>query len=136
MAQAKFAIMGLTAAAAARAQELVARADKPIVGLRVGVKNGGCAGMSYTLEFAENIRPYEEVIEDKGVKIIIDPKALMFLIGTEMDFQADKLGSGFTFNNPNQTGACGCGESVSITPASSGRRPGKHFVREYLIAAT
>jgi iron-sulfur cluster assembly protein len=112
------AIMGLTEAAARRAQELVARAEKPIVGLRVGVKNGGCAGMSYTLEFAENIRPYEEIIEDKGVKILIDPKALMFLFGTEMDFKVDKIGSGFTFNNPNQTGSCGCGESVSITPAS------------------
>ena len=116
MAKAKFPIMTLTDAAADRVRALMA--DRAIAGLRVGVKNGGCAGMSYTLEYAEAIGPYDEVIEDKGVKIIIDPKALMFLFGTQMDFQADKLGSGFTFNNPNQTGACGCGESVALTPAS------------------
>jgi len=116
MAKAKFPIMSLSQAAADRVRELVA--DRPIVGVRVGVKNGGCAGMSYTLEFAENIGPYDEVIEDKGVNILIDPKALMFLFGTQMDFKIDKIGSGFTFNNPNQTGSCGCGESVSITPAS------------------
>jgi iron-sulfur cluster assembly protein len=110
--------MSVTQAAADRVQHLVAGADRPIAGLRVGVKNGGCAGMSYTLQFAEAIGPYDEVIEDRGVKILIDPKALMFLFGTEMDFKTDKLGSGFTFNNPNQTGACGCGESVSISPAS------------------
>ena len=74
--------------------------------------------MSYTLDYAEAIGPYDEVVEDRGVKIIVDPKALMFLFGTEMDFPTDKIGSGFTFNNPNQTGACGCGESVAITPAS------------------
>ncbi len=116
MAKAKFPIMTLTEAAANRVRTLMA--DRAIAGLRVGVKNGGCAGMSYTLDYAAEIGPYDEVIEDKDVKIIIDPKALMFLFGTQMDFQADKLGSGFTFNNPNQTGACGCGESVAITPAS------------------
>ena len=115
---AKFPIMSLTQAAADRVQHLVAGAERPIAGLRVGVKNGGCAGMSYTMEFAEAIGPYDEVIEDKGVKILIDPKALMFLFGTEMDFKTDQLGAGFTFNNPNQTGSCGCGESVSIAPAS------------------
>ncbi len=113
---AKHAIMTLTEAAANRAQELLSASDK--VALRVGVKNGGCAGMSYTLEYADAVGPYDEVVEDKGVKIIIDPKALMFLLGTEMDFEATKLGAGFVFNNPNQTGSCGCGESVSITPAS------------------
>lgn len=115
---ARFPIVSLTQAAADRVRHLVVSAERPIMGLRVGVKNGGCAGMSYTLEFAETIGPYDEVIEDKGVKILIDPKALMFLFGTEMDFKTDKLGSGFTFNNPNQTGSCGCGESVSIAPAS------------------
>ncbi len=119
MASANFAIMSLTEAAARRAQELMSASDKPAAGLRVGVKNGGCAGMSYTLEFADAIGPYDEVVEDKGVKIVIDPKALMFLFGTEMDFETDKLGSGFIFKNPNQTGSCGCGESVSITPASA-----------------
>ncbi|REF84156.1 iron-sulfur cluster assembly protein [Methylovirgula ligni] len=116
MAKAKFPIMTLTQAAADRVRTLMA--DRAIAGLRVGVKNGGCAGMSYTLDYAEAIGPYDEVVEDKDVKVIVDPKALMFLLGTEMDFRTDKLGSGFTFNNPNQTGACGCGESVAITPAS------------------
>src|SRR5271170_3370687 len=114
----RFKVMSLTDAAAARVKEIIANTDRPVAGVRVGVKNGGCAGMSYTLEFAENIGPYDEVIEDKGVNILIDPKALMFLFGTQMDFKIDKIGSGFTFNNPNQTGSCGCGESVSITPAS------------------
>jgi iron-sulfur cluster assembly protein len=86
--------------------------------VRVGVKNGGCAGMSYTMDFAETIERFDEVIEDKGVKIVIDPKAIMFLLGTEMDFRTEKLSSGFVFNNPNQTSACGCGESVAITPVS------------------
>jgi iron-sulfur cluster assembly protein len=114
----KFPIMSLTEAAADRVRYLVAGAERPVAGIRVGVKNGGCAGMSYTLEFAETIGPYDEVIEDKGVKILVDPKALMFLFGTELDFKTDKIGSGFTFSNPNQTGSCGCGESVSIAPAS------------------
>ncbi len=115
---AKFPIMSLTEAAADRVRHLIAGAERPVTGIRVGVKNGGCAGMSYTLEFAEAIGPYDEIIEDKGVKILIDPKALMFLFGTELDFKTDKIGSGFTFSNPNQTGSCGCGESVSIAPAS------------------
>ena len=112
-----FAILSLTEAAAARAHDLIAASVRPVSALRVGVKNGGCAGMSYTLEFAETIGPFDEVVEDKGVKIIVDPKALMFLLGTQMDFRTDKLGASFVFNNPNQTGSCGCGESVSITPA-------------------
>jgi len=86
--------------------------------VRVGVKNGGCAGMSYTMEMAEAVNPAEEVVEEKGVTVLIDPKAILFLLGTEMDFQTTKLSSGFVFNNPNQTSACGCGESVAITPAS------------------
>jgi iron-sulfur cluster assembly protein len=112
----KFAIMSLTEAAADRARQLIEKSPHPIAALRIGVKNGGCAGMSYTMDFVDKIEPFDEVVEEKGVKIIVDPKALMFLLGTEMDFKTDKLGASFVFNNPNQTGACGCGESVSITP--------------------
>jgi iron-sulfur cluster assembly protein len=112
-------IMGLTEAAASRVKEIMDRADTPAVGLRVGVRNGGCAGMSYTMELAANVEPLDEVIEDKGVKVLIDPKAVLFLLGAEMDFKADRLGSTFTFRNPNETSSCGCGESVAITPASA-----------------
>ena len=109
--------MKLTDAAAERVREIMAKADKPVVGLRIGVKNGGCAGMEYTLEWAEDQKPFDEVVEDKGVKVLIDAKAMMFLLGTEMDFQASALKSGFVFNNPNQVSACGCGESVQLKPA-------------------
>ena len=111
-------VMRLTDAAATRIKDIMARADKPILGVRVGVKNGGCAGMSYTMEYAESAAKFDEVVEDKGVKLLIDPKAVLFLLGTEMDFKVDKLSSTFVFNNPNQTSACGCGESVQLTPAS------------------
>ena len=114
----KLKVMSLTDAAAARVREIMENADKPLVGLRVGVKNGGCAGMSYTMEMAAAAAPTDEVVEDKGVTVLVDPKAILFLLGTEMDFQTSKLSSGFVFNNPNQTSACGCGESVAITPAS------------------
>ncbi|MFH6784488.1 MULTISPECIES: HesB/IscA family protein [Methylobacterium] len=112
-----FKVMSLTEAAAERIKGIMADAERPIAGLRVGVKNGGCAGMSYTMEYAEDRKPGEDVIEDKGVRVFIDPKAVLFLLGTEMDFQTTKLASHFVFNNPNQTSACGCGESVAITPA-------------------
>ncbi len=108
----------LTDAAAERVRDIMSNSDRPIIGLRVGVKNGGCAGMSYTMEYAEEAAPYDEVVEDKGVTVLIDPKAVLFLLGTEMDFQVDKLSSRFVFNNPNQTSACGCGESVALTPVS------------------
>ena len=108
----------LSDAAAARIREIMANADGKYLGVRVGVQNGGCAGMSYTMDYAEAAQPFEEVVEDKGVKVFIDPKAIMFLIGTEMDFVQEKFGARFVFNNPNQTAACGCGESVSITPAT------------------
>jgi iron-sulfur cluster assembly protein len=111
-------VMRLTDAAAARIKDILGRADGAIMGVRVGVKNGGCAGMSYTMEYAERANPTDEVVDDKGVRLLIDPKAVLFLLGTEMDFRIDKLSSGFVFNNPNQTSACGCGESVAITPAS------------------
>src|SRR6202165_2075512 len=110
-------VMKLTEAAAMRITELTSRADSEIVGLRVGIKNGGCAGQSYTVEYAHDIRPTDEVVEDRGVKILVDPKAVLFLLGTEMDYKVDKMSAQFIFNNPNQTGACGCGESVQLTAA-------------------
>lgn len=116
-----FKVMSLTDAAAERVKAIIADADRPIAGLRVGVKNGGCAGMSYTMEYAEARKAGEDAVEDKGVTVFIDPKAVLFLLGTEMDFQTTKLASQFVFNNPNQTSACGCGESVAITPASPER---------------
>jgi iron-sulfur cluster assembly protein len=108
--------MRLTEAAAERIKAVMAKAERPIAAVRVGVKNGGCAGMAYTMEYAEAVNPLDEVIEDRGVRILIDPKAVMFLLGTEMDYKVDKLSSQFVFNNPNQTSACGCGESVQIEP--------------------
>ena len=110
-------VMKLTDAAAARIKEVMTKAQGSIAGVRVGVKNGGCAGMAYTMEYATAVGPHDEVVEDKGVRILIDPKAVLFLLGTEMDFKTDKLATQFVFNNPNQTSACGCGESVQLTPA-------------------
>jgi len=109
-------VMTLTDAAAERIRALMASSGKDLV--RIGVKNGGCAGMEYTMSYAETKAPHDEVIEDKGVRILIDPTAVLFLLGTEMDYRSDRMNSGFVFNNPNQTGSCGCGESVSLTPAS------------------
>ncbi len=109
-------VMRLTDAAADRIKTVMAKAATPIAAVRVGVKNGGCAGMSYYMEYAETINPLDEVIEDKGVRMLIDPKAVMFLLGTEMDYKVEKLSAQFVFNNPNQTSACGCGESVQIEP--------------------
>ena len=109
--------VSLTDAAAERVREIMAKADKPAVGIRVGVKNGGCAGQEYTFAYAESIEPLDEVVEDKGVTILIDPKAILFLIGSEIDYETTKLASKFVFRNPNQTDACGCGESVTIIPA-------------------
>jgi len=110
-------VMRLTDAAAMRIKDVMARATTPVAGVRVGVKNGGCAGMEYTMEYADSIKPFDEVVEDKGVKILVDPKAVLFLLGTEMDYKTEKLSAQFVFNNPNQTSACGCGESVQLTPA-------------------
>ncbi|MBA4001569.1 iron-sulfur cluster assembly accessory protein [Brevundimonas sp.] len=107
----------LTDAAAARVKAIMARAEQSYVGLRVGVKNGGCAGQEYTFAYAETVEPLDEVVEDKGVTILIDPKAVLFLIGTEIDYETSKLASKFVFRNPNETDACGCGESVTIVPA-------------------
>jgi iron-sulfur cluster assembly protein len=110
-------VMRLSEAAAERIKAVMAKAERPIAAVRVGVKNGGCAGMSYFMEYADKIDPLDEVIEDKGVRILVDPKAVLFLLGTEMDYRVDKLSAQFVFNNPNQTSACGCGESVQIEPA-------------------
>ena len=108
----------LTEAAATRLREIMAGAEGKYQGVRVGVTNGGCAGMSYTMDYAEAPGPLDEVIVDQGVKIFVDPKAILFLLGTEMDYVREKLANRFVFNNPNQTSACGCGESVAITPAT------------------
>lgn len=111
-------VVTLTEAAAARVREIMDRAEKPYAGLRVGVKNGGCAGSEYVLEYAEAEGPLDEIVEDKGVRILIEPKAVLFLIGTEVDYEITRLASKFVFRNPNQTDACGCGESVTIQPAA------------------
>ena len=112
-------VIRLTDAAADRIKYVMANAANVVIGVRVGVKNGGCAGMAYTMEYADQVNPTDEVIEDKGVRILIDPKAVMFLLGTEMDYKVDKLSTQFVFNNPNQASACGCGESVLLTPAGT-----------------
>ncbi|MBS0296197.1 MAG: iron-sulfur cluster assembly accessory protein [Proteobacteria bacterium] len=112
-------VVTLTDRAAERVKAIMAKADKPYAGLRVGVKNGGCAGQEYQLEYAEAANPLDELVEDKGVAILIDPKAVLFLIGTEIDYETTKLASKFVFRNPNETDACGCGESVTIVPAES-----------------
>jgi len=118
VARPKPQVVRLTEAAAERIKAVMAKADRPIAAVRVGVKNGGCAGMSYTMEYAEKIDPLDEIVEDKDVRILIDPKAVLFLLGTEMDYRIDKLSAQFVFNNPNQTAACGCGESVQLEPAT------------------
>jgi len=112
-------VVTLTDAAAERVRELMGNADRPIVGLRVGVKNSGCAGQEYTFAYAEKIEPLDEVIEDKGAVVLIEPKAVLFLVGSEIDFETTRLSSKFVFRNPNETDACGCGESVTIIPATT-----------------
>ena len=109
----------LTDKAAEHLRTIMEQSDGKYIGLRVGVKNGGCAGMEYTMEYAETQKPLDEVVEDKGVRILIDPKAILFLIGTEMDYHTEKFSAGFKFNNPNQTDACGCGESVTLVAAEA-----------------
>ncbi|MEW6018840.1 MAG: iron-sulfur cluster assembly accessory protein [Pseudomonadota bacterium] len=112
-------VVTLTDAAADRVQQIMAKAEKPYAGLRVGVKNGGCAGQEYVLEYAEAADPLDEVVEDKGVTILVEPKAVLFLIGTVIDYETTRLSSKFVFRNPNETDACGCGESVTIVPATN-----------------
>ncbi len=117
----------LTERAAARVKHIMTKSETPMLGVRLGVKNGGCAGMEYTMDYAEEQLPLDEMVEDKGVTIFIEAKAVLFLLGTEMDYEEGLLSSGFTFNNPNQTDACGCGESVTIIPAAAppGYKPAK-----------
>ncbi len=107
-------LITLTEAAAARVKALIAKAETPVLGLRVGVKSRGCSGLSYFVEYAEERQKLEDTVEDKGVKIFIDPTAVMFLLGSEMDYVEDKFHSGFVFNNPNEKGRCGCGESFHV----------------------
>lgn len=107
-------VMSVTPAAAERVKALIDGREKPTVGIRIGVRSKGCSGMSYTLEFADAQQPMDEVVETAGVKLLIDPKASLFLIGTQMDYVEEKLKSGFVFNNPNEKGRCGCGESFHV----------------------
>ena len=111
-------VVTLTDRAADRVREIMDRAEEPYAGLRVGVKNGGCAGQEYVLEYATAAGPLDETVEDKGVTILVEPKAVLFLIGTEIDYETSKLAAKFVFRNPNETDACGCGESVTIEPAT------------------
>ena len=107
-------VIKLSDNAASRIKEIMSQAENSTIGVRVGVKSGGCAGMSYIMEYAKDVKPNEEVIEDKGVKVLIDPKAVMYLLGTEMDYKSEELSSTFVFKNPNETERCGCGESFKI----------------------
>ena len=107
-------IITLSDRAAKRVKEIIAQAKEPIVGVRVGVASGGCAGMSYVMEYAKKSNPSDEIIEDKGVKVLIDPSAVIYLLGTEMDYKKEELSSTFVFKNPNETERCGCGESFKV----------------------
>ncbi|KRA42574.1 MULTISPECIES: HesB/IscA family protein [Devosia] len=112
-----FKIMSLSDAAAERITEIIEDSDQPVVGLRVGIKNAGCAGVSYTMDYVTEPVAGDDHVQDHGVNVWVDPKATMYLLGTVMDFEQSKMGSSFSFKNPNQTGACGCGESVTLAPA-------------------
>jgi iron-sulfur cluster assembly accessory protein len=107
-------VVNLTDRAAERVKELIALSDKPVLGLRIGVKTRGCSGLSYSVEYAAEAKRFEEVVEQKGVRLLIDPTAVMFLVGSEVDYVEDKFSSGFTFTNPNEKGRCGCGESFHV----------------------
>ena len=107
-------VITLSDNAANRIKEIMSSADGETIGVRVGVKTGGCAGLSYIMEYAKEVKPNEEIVEEKGVKVLIDPKAIMYLLGTEMDFKKEKFASQFIFKNPNETERCGCGESFKI----------------------
>ena len=116
-------IISLSDQAASRIKEIMSSAENKSIGVRVGVKSGGCAGMSYVMEYAKEINPNDEVIEDKGVKVFIDPAAVMYLFGTEMDFKKEQFSSEFVFNNPNETERCGCGESFKVYLLVIGNKP-------------
>jgi len=114
MARTQLQAIKLTEAAARRVQELLAKRDKPSVGIRIGVRSKGCSGLSYTLEYADQKEPTDEVVEQHGVTVLIDPKATLFILGTEMDYVEEKMQAGFVFRNPNEKGRCGCGESFHV----------------------
>jgi iron-sulfur cluster assembly protein len=118
MARPRFQVITLSDRAAARVRDIVANADGPAEGIRVGIKKGGCAGMEYTVDLVREPKPGDDMVEADGAKVFVNPEATLFLLGTEMDFEVTKLRTGFVFRNPNQTSACGCGESVEIKPAS------------------
>ena len=107
-------VIKLSDNAASRIKEIMSQAENSTIGVRVGVKSGGCAGMSYVMEYAKDVKPNEEIIEDKGVKVLIDPNAVMYLLGTEMDYKKEKFSSQYIFKNPNETERCGCGESFKV----------------------
>lgn len=111
-------VISLTERAADRVRELIDGNEKPLIGVRVGVKNAGCAGMAYTLDPVETPNPTDDLVEQHGVSVYVDPKAVLFLLGAKMDYEVTKLRSGFTFQNPNEVSACGCGESVMLKPAA------------------
>ncbi|MBC8131191.1 MAG: Fe-S cluster assembly scaffold SufA [Rhizobiaceae bacterium] len=113
----RFAVMTLTETAADRVRDIMSARGDEALGLRVGVKKGGCAGMEYTVELATEAKPREDMVERDGARVFISPEAVLFLLGTEMDYEITTLRSGFTFKNPNQTSACGCGESVELIAA-------------------
>ena len=119
----RFQVLKLTDAAAERVKDILDASDKPVIGLRVGIKKGGCAGMEYAMDLVEEAKPGDDVIDDKGVKIFVDPSAVLFLLGTEMDHETTKFRSGFVFRNPNEVSACGCGESVNLVPAEEAGAP-------------
>ena len=121
MAQSRFQVLRVTDRAAERVREIVANAEGAAQGIRVGVKKGGCAGMEYTVDLAREATPGDDMVDIGGAKVFVNPQATLFLLGTEMDFEATKLRTGFVFKNPNQTSACGCGESVEIRPAAPER---------------
>ena len=108
-------IVTLTDAAAAQARALIARADNDVIGLRVGIKTAGCSGLQYDVQYANEAKPFEDKVEEKGVTLFIDPTAVMFLIGSEMDWQEDKFAAKFVFSNPNEVARCGCGESFTVS---------------------
>ncbi len=114
-------VLSLTAAAAERVRRLMESKGPTVAGLKIGVKKGGCAGMEYTMDWVAEVAKFDEVVEQDGARVIVDPQAVLFLLGTEMDWKVDKLSAQFVFNNPNQSSACGCGESVALVPASKER---------------
>lgn len=111
-------VMTLTPTAAERVRSIMAAKGPTVAGLKIGIKKGGCAGMEYTMDWTESVAKFDEVVEQDGARVIIDPKAVLYLLGTEMDYKTDKLSAQFVFNNPNQKGSCGCGESVNLVPVN------------------